>query len=260
VVEGAAGGVEGLDLGIGAMKESMAFIGVDMAWKIDGNHSGVAVLEGNARGARLVAHSDGLLSQEAIIEYIKTHAKRNTVLAIDASLIVNNATGQRACERLIGQAIGLYGASCHSTSRNRRYWETGPRLVKELKNLGFSADFDLANTTRRPGRWLFEVYPHPAMVRMFRLDSIIRYKKGSVPKKREGLATLRQHLERLAADEAGELGSPPLLRELLSRDLALLRGEAMKRYQDTLDAVFCAYLASLSGVNYSCRRIASVTI
>ena len=35
------------------------------------------------------------------------------------------------------------------------------------------------------GRWVAEVYPHPAMVRMFGLPRIIKYKKGSVAERRK---------------------------------------------------------------------------
>jgi predicted RNase H-like nuclease len=92
------------------------------------------------------------------------------------------------------------------------------------------------------GRWLFEVYPHPAMVRLFTLDTIIKYKKGTPADKRAGLASLRQHLQNLANESRGLVQSPTLI-ELVGRDLTGFTGEALKRHEDTLDAIFCAYLA-----------------
>jgi hypothetical protein len=35
----------------------ISFIGLDMAWQIDGNHSGIAVMEGDAHQVRLAAIS-----------------------------------------------------------------------------------------------------------------------------------------------------------------------------------------------------------
>jgi predicted RNase H-like nuclease len=40
------------------------------------------------------------------------------------------------------------------------------KLVKALARHAFVHDFNMATTRQRSGRWLFEVYPHPAMVRL----------------------------------------------------------------------------------------------
>jgi predicted RNase H-like nuclease len=116
------------------------------------------------------------------------------------------------------------------------------RLVEALAPLGFGDDFDIATAQQRPGRWLFEVYPHPAMVMLFGLKQIIKYKNGSVAQKRSGLEALRRHLRALTAGSRGLIGTPEL-HALLSQSLMDMRGDALKRYEDTLDALFCAYLA-----------------
>jgi predicted RNase H-like nuclease len=115
-------------------------------------------------------------------------------------------------------------------------------LVAALALAGFAHDFDLETVRRRRGRWLFEVYPHPAMVRLFGLEKIIQYKKGAVGERRRGLHALRRHLVRLAGGSTGWVMSPPLC-ALLERDLETLRGAALKHYEDMLDGLFCAYLA-----------------
>jgi predicted RNase H-like nuclease len=94
----------------------------------------------------------------------------------------------------------------------------------------------------RSREFLAEVYPHAAMVALGDLPKTIKYKRGSVAAKRVGLNTLRSHLTVLRRAE------PPLLRtgvlqELLSADLNELVGQNLKKYEDRLDAVFCAYLA-----------------
>jgi predicted RNase H-like nuclease len=107
-----------------------------------------------------------------------------------------------------------------------------------LKPLGFGHDFAIDSARHRAGKWMFETYPHPSMVRLFDLDRIIRYKKGTVAQKREGLRILQSHLGRLKA-----LVRSADLEALLEHDVATLKGRSLKHYEDQLDAVFCAYLA-----------------
>ena len=44
-----------------------------------------------------------------------------------------------------------------------------------------------------PGKWFFEVYPHPAHVVLFNREKIIKYKKGNVKLRREGLGEFQEH-------------------------------------------------------------------
>jgi len=62
------------------------FVGLDLAWKINGNHSGIAVLAGYRRGVQLRAVSEDVTSQAEVLEFIRTHASVHTVLAVDCSL------------------------------------------------------------------------------------------------------------------------------------------------------------------------------
>jgi predicted RNase H-like nuclease len=220
----------------------ISFIGLDMAWRIDGNHSGIAVMEGDAHQVCLAAISRDVTSMAGVVDFVTAHSLTDSVVAIDASLIVNNATGQRPCEKLISTRFGKYDAACHTSNLGRPHATTGMQLVGELEKSGFAHNFDLTKAKQRPGKWVFEVYPHPAMVRLFRLDRTIKYKKRTPSKKRAGLAILRHHLKGLANGSRGLVDSPTLT-EVLDRDPAGLVGKALKRYEDTLDAIFCAYLA-----------------
>ena len=219
-----------------------AFIGLDMAWQIDGNHSGIAVMEGDAHQVCLAAISRDVTSVAGVVDFIAAHSPSDAVVAIDAPLVVKNATGQRDCERLISTRFGKYDASCHTSNLGRPHATTGMKLVGDLEKNGFAHNFDLTKAKQRPGKWVFEVYPHPAMVRLFRLDRTIKYKKRTPPQKRAGLAILRHHLKGLADGSRG-LTESPKLQEVMELDLTGLRGKTLKRYEDTLDAIFCAYLA-----------------
>lgn len=218
------------------------FFGVDLAWAADRRHTAVAVMEGNGNGVRLTELSEGLFALSAVEDFVLSRASKNSVVAIDASLIVENDTGQRACDTLIGREFGRFGASCHSSNRNRRYWNSGVRLASQFALAGFSHGLPLERVRQVPGRWLIEVYPHPAMIRLFKLDRILRYKKGLVEQRRAGLRELQDQLARLESRSIG-LCSSPTLAALLDVDLKVLKGSLLKHYEDRLDAVLCAFLA-----------------
>jgi predicted RNase H-like nuclease len=117
------------------------------------------------------------------------------------------------------------------------------QFAKRLKRNGFSMDVDPRTDKRRDGQWLFEVYTHSAIVELFDLPLIIKYKKGRVANKKRGLLELRQLMwEKLTVAE------PPLLpttifRELTHTELSTVRGKALKNHEDALDAVLCTYMA-----------------
>jgi predicted RNase H-like nuclease len=89
---------------------------------------------------------------------------------------------------------------------------------------------------------MLEVYPHAALLELFRLPRIIKYKKGNVTRKRHGQQDLQHRIKELS------LFSPPLettptLSNHLSIDTNSLRGAALKANEDLLDAIVCAYVA-----------------
>ena len=85
-----------------------------------------------------------------------------------------------------------------------------------------------------------ETYPHPGHIEMFDLRSILKYKKGKAAEKRVGLAQYVDLLERLQdRDPTLQAQTVPLL----DTDVVHLKGAAMKRQEDLLDALFCAYTA-----------------
>jgi predicted RNase H-like nuclease len=78
---------------------------------------------------------------------------------------------------------------------------------------------------------------------LFARQQIIKYKKGKIAVRRNGLEELRRLIGvRILAASGSFLANPALL-EFLSCDLAGLRGGALKCYEDGLDALFCSFLA-----------------
>jgi predicted RNase H-like nuclease len=220
---------------------STTFIGIDLAWKSEHNPSGAVVLREQGAGAALVDVAPPLRSVDAVLAYVRDHEAPPCVLAIDAPLVIPNVSGQRACERLVGQRYGARDASCHTSNRTLYPDAASVRLADALAGLGYVHAPVLASAQEAPAVML-EVYPHTAMVALYDLPQIVKYKKGSVAEKRAGLEHLQQFLRLLTRQD------PPLvpndaLRDLLGRSLGSLSGRALKDYEDSLDALICAYVA-----------------
>lgn len=216
------------------------FIGIDLAWRGDKNPSGGAVLSGDRQRAQLVDVNSSIASCSAVLDYISHHATARTFVAIDAPLIINNQTGQRCCETLIGERYGSRHASCHTSNLTLYPRPASVDLAKELTLRGFKHASDPADTRKQ--RVMLEVYPHAALLELFELSRILKYKKGSVETRRSG----QRELQRRLSDMAGL--DPPLecttkLSEFLAIDTNSLRGAALKANEDALDAIVCAYIA-----------------
>ncbi len=222
---------------------AVTFIGVDLAWQSDKNHSGVVVLRERGRGAEMVEYSIGIATLQQVVDYVIAHTTADTVVAIDAPLIIRNSEGQRPCEKFIGKKFGSRHASAH-TSNLTLYPNPGSvKVAHLLEQRGFSHNPNPVNDKHRRGRWFFEVYPHPAQVVLFSLEKIIKYKKGSVTDKHQGLQILRRYIQ-----DKFVMGNPSIhpnekFNNLLQQDLQSLKGRGLKPYEDTIDALVCAYLA-----------------
>lgn len=218
------------------------FIGIDASWKA-GKPSGVAV----ARGSRFEATLSALIyaqKHDDVAAIVQEYRSETTIVAIDAPLVVTNPAGTcRNCERSIGQVFGRFGASAHTMNLPKFERYGLGRLVGLLENLGFEHGIDGAGV-RTDGLRMFEVYPHPAHIRLFGRQRIVRYKsKYGVAQQRVGLCELRDLTAQLSTCDGPSLEPGADGRAFLSCDLSTLRGKSIKRYEDLLDAWLCAYLA-----------------
>jgi predicted RNase H-like nuclease len=220
-----------------------SFIGVDLAWKSEHNNSGLAVFHGDRRGARPVAVDIGFSDPQSIVDFILSHRADSTIVAIDAPLIIENSDGQRPCETLISKRFWSAHAGAHTSNLKLYPAGGGVRLARSLQRHGFRHCVPPIDPAIQPGHWFFEVYPHPAQVGLFGLERIIKYKKGSVAVRKQGLEEYRRLIgARILASNDSLLADPSLL-EFLSRDLRPLRRADLKHYEDGLDAIFCSFLA-----------------
>jgi predicted RNase H-like nuclease len=213
------------------------FFGVDLAFAST-NFSGLCVLDETG----VFVGSGYGMSNEDIVAFVNKHAHpTGNVLVVDAPLICIDESGQRPCETRVGQLYGRHHASCHSSNTKNRAGQRGPKLLREMEQLlpihvkhdARDAAFNL---------WpVMETYPHPGHIELFELDRILKYKKGRVGEKRSGLTKYVTELKKLEnrepalqADTIAVLSDP---------DIDQIRGNALKLYEDMLDAVFCAYVA-----------------
>lgn len=160
-------------------------VGIDLAWGPK-NRTGLAAV---AADGRLLA-SASARSDDEIVEWICAHAPQLGVVAIDAPLVVTNETGRRRCESLIHAAFGRFDASPHSTNLGKPEFRP-PRGAGLAERLGLPLDPALRD------RVAIEVYPHPAMVGLWRLDLILKYKHKTKYAFDYRLAELRRLLDLL---------------------------------------------------------------
>ncbi len=223
--------------------ESIAFVGIDLAWS-PRNRSGAAVLRGDAAGGGLIDLS--LLGDDAeIVAYVERHSGSGlAIVAVDAPLLVPNETGRRACEAELQRVFGRYQAGPHPANRGLLAFDgvvRGEALVAALTRRGFVHPPEIA--AGEPVRQIVEVFPHPATIALFGLARTLKYKKANQPARRaEALADWRRYqhcLRSLAGADPPLAGHEPFLEE----DVSALRGRALKGYEDRADALLCAYIA-----------------
>lgn len=231
----------------GLYRVPMRFIGVDLAWS-DRNPTGLAVLDGDERGATLISPPVTMTGVAGVADWVLSAAEDGPAfVAVDAPLWVPNETGRRPCEIALARDFARFHAGPHPANRQRlAAWDrtvAGERLVNLLLAHGFSRQPCPGSDRRSPHRLVFETFPHPAMVVLFDLERRLAYKRGSPQDKRAGLLTLRELIRtRLTCIEPPLLLSPAL-DALCSGDLSGVRGAALKGSEDRLDALVCAYLA-----------------
>jgi predicted RNase H-like nuclease len=221
-----------------------SFLGLDLAWYGRGKTSALAVLLGDRERVELVQVFETLGSDEEILKAIASSTLPDSALAIDAPLVISNATGQRACETEIGRRFGHADASAHTSNLARFPNARSVSIANRLVAAGWRHQVNPASDRRCRGRCLFEVYPHPVHVVLFDLHRIMKYKKGNMALRRAGLTTFRQAIMKHLGAAAPTLMAGALLHQVVDGQLEALRGGALKTYEDTLDALLCAFIAA----------------
>jgi predicted RNase H-like nuclease len=220
----------------------MRFIGLDLAWSAR-NPTGGAVIAGDAQSGQLIATSL-LHSDDDVIDFVLEQAGDGPALvAIDAPLSVPNQTGRRPAEVEITRAFARYHAGAHPVNRTRQERDgvvRGEELLERLLAHGFTHRTEVV--AQAPVRQVVEVYTHPAIVAIFELDRIIRYKARPNRSHAERLAEFSTYQTKLRSLNTAD---PALdnTEQLLAVDVQQLIKARLKDYEDILDGVMCAYIA-----------------
>jgi predicted RNase H-like nuclease len=206
---------------------SLHIAGIDLAWG-ERNPDGVCVLEVSRRRARVVATA--LTRGDAeLLGFLATHLGDGPAfLAMDAPVVCHNRTGARPVDRLCHVHFGKFKAGAYPA--NLRVCARPVRITQSLTKKGFVPGWDWQGP-----RTLAEVYPHPAMVRLFGLEERIPYKRGSGPARRAAFRRLQRLLQACLARDFPRL-------ELDAGTAALLRQPWTKDVEDQTDGFFCALI------------------
>lgn len=223
----------------------MRTIGIDLAWGRRNTTAAVALeMQGDAGFWIVVAEADALTDDESILDFVRqADPGSGIVLGIDAPLDVPNETGERPVEAILRRCFGRYQAGAHPA--NRRLYGgdiRGERLTARLAaEFGIDNSFEFARGD--PGvRCCIEVFPHPAQVVLFELSRTLKYKARTG----RDLPSRQAEFVRLVAGLHALSLQTPALRapDWLAPPADDLRGMALKRYEDRLDALVCAYVAA----------------
>jgi predicted RNase H-like nuclease len=221
----------------------MVIVGIDLAWG-EKKSDGVCFIRyrPSTRQAWVAgyAYPQG---DDALIDALAAELPQAgpAFVAIDAPLVCPNVTGSRPVDRLTHTLFHREHAACHPSNLTK--CPRPPRVLARLATeLGFAAGWQAGKGVRLA----VEVYPHPAMVRLFKLSRIIKYKKGPVAAKRREFHRLQELIVVLIAAEFAFLA-------LDGETEALLRERWTKPVEDRVDAFFCALIA-LWHIHHKGRR------
>ena len=151
--------------------------------------------------------------------------------------------GARPVDARTHVRFGKFHAGCHPANATK--CPRPPRVAAKFVERGFRLGWEGLRQPPSP-RLIAEVYPHPAMVRLFGLSERIRYKRGRVAERTREFRRL-QRLLRLCLREH----FPKLQLDTVTE--ALLRARWTKNVEDQTDAFFCALIGYWHWVHAGAR-------
>jgi predicted RNase H-like nuclease len=223
--------------GRGHTLRRMFFAGVDLAWA-GRNPTGVAVVDsaGNLVSVGAVRDDDEVLAA------LRPYVRGDCLIGFDAPLVVNNRTGQRPAEIALNRDFRRFEAGAHPSNTGKPEFADGPRAARVAQALDLDLD-PRSSATRRA----IEVYPHAATVALFRLERTLKYKAKpgrSLDQLKSQLLLLMDGVERLAHTAVPlRVDGHDGWAELRRRVVAAQRKSELRRAEDPVDAVVCAYVA-----------------
>jgi predicted RNase H-like nuclease len=217
----------------------MKFIGIDFGWK--SQPSGLCCLE-LIDGKLQILDLDRQDSLVDIFAWIDqtVQADQPGMIAVDAPTLIPNASGSRLPDRLTHKYFGKYHAGCYPANQNLPFSDRTTNFGLELASRGFKHAPTIA--PQKPGRYQIEVFPHPAIVNLFHLERILKYKKGRLSQRRLELMKLFNYILQVLPTQEPALSSLSLGDRFIP-DVPYT-GKALKQTEDKLDSLICAYVGA----------------
>ncbi|AFZ14015.1 hypothetical protein Cri9333_3181 [Crinalium epipsammum PCC 9333] len=224
----------------------MKFIGIDFGW-VSGA-SGLCCLEWRNNQLEIL-NLDRQQSNADILSWLESWISPDApgIIAVDAPTLIPNATGMRLPDKLSHKHFGKYHAGCYPASLARSYAQKTVQFGLELELRGFVHAPIIE--PQKLERYQIEVYPHAAMVNLFNLERILKYKKGKLAERQIELKKLCHYILKILPNYQPRL-------DISSYSLASLcfldslssefpsTGATLKALEDKLDALICAYIAA----------------
>ena len=227
----------------------MYFVGVDLAWG-ERKPTGIAAVDADG----VLRHVGAAITDADILAGLEPYLAGECVVAFDAPLVVTNPSGTRGCESALNRDFRRFDAGAHPANTGLAWFADGGRGARLCRALNL--DLDPASPATRIG---LEVYPHAASVALFNLPKTLKYKHKSgrdFPQLRSELLRLMGFIEELrTAEPALDVADNPGWIDLKASVIAATRKAQLRRAEDPVDAVLCAYIA-----RYATARPHDVTV
>jgi predicted RNase H-like nuclease len=169
----------------------MKFLGIDLGWH--SGASGLCCLE-SANNQLQLLDLDRKEPIAEILAWIDTCVQPNegALIAVDAPTLIPNATGMRLPDKLTHKYFGKYHAGCYPANLSLPFAQRTVEFGLALEAKGFTHAPEIQ--PQMPGRYQIEVFPHPAIVHLFGLQRILKYKKGKLAERHLELTKLCQYI------------------------------------------------------------------
>ncbi|MBV6622332.1 MAG: DUF429 domain-containing protein [Rivularia sp. (in: Bacteria)] len=220
----------------------MKFLGIDLGWQ--SQPSGLCCLE-LIDGKLELLSLDRKMEIADILAWIDNCVKtgENAIIAVDAPTLIPNATGSRLPDKLTHKYFGKYHAGCYPANLGLAFAQRTVNFGLELESRGYLHAPTIE--AQKLGRYQIEVFPHPAIVKLFGLEKILKYKKGKIGDRHLELKKLYNYiidiLPTLEPSLDIESNSHFLKFDFLT---AICTGKILKAAEDKLDSLICAYVAA----------------
>ncbi len=229
-------------------------VGLDLAWGARAR-TGIAIVDASGR----LVQTAGAVSDAEIDELVGPWIAGPCLVAIDAPLVVRNATGRRPCEAALSRAFAPQHAGTYPSNTSLPAFADGGRAAGFARRHGLDPDATkpLAGPGETGQRRAIEAFPHSATVALFHLPYVLAYKARQGRSLESRRAELRRLVDLLATLEHRTPGpslTPPdgYFAEVRSAIADAPTGAALRRLEDPLDAVVCAYVGMLFLAGQAC--------